>query len=173
MDPTIFVRESFIFAGNFLTRRAAPVAANSLMRRRLVHVAAWSRSSRSDRGNSPRVHRGIQVARKKKATRRKKEAARGEKKIVAHGEESFRGKLPRRRKYGYDKESKILGISKLPSHCAYAKMPSLVHQMPSLPKCISQMQNCWRAIFKIFGKFQECKVQLHNCWRLREHDTNS
>ena len=27
------------------------------------------------------------------------------------------------------------------------------------------MQNCWRAIFKVFGKFQECKVQMHNCWR--------
>jgi hypothetical protein len=24
------------------------------------------------------------------------------------------------------------------------------------------MQNCSRAIFKVFNKFQECKVQLHN-----------
>ena len=27
------------------------------------------------------------------------------------------------------------------------------------------MQNCWRAIFKLFGKFLECIVHLHNCWR--------
>jgi len=33
-------------------------------------------------------------------------------------------------------------------------MSSLVHQIPSLPKYISQIQNCWRAIFKIFGKFR-------------------
>ena len=92
----------------------------------------------------------------------RKEAAHGGKGIVVC-EDSYCGKLPRRGEYGHDKESKILGISKLPSHCAYAKMPSLVHQMSSLSKCISQMQNCWRAIFKIFNKFQECKVQLHNC----------
>ena len=84
---------------------------------------------------------------------RRKEAARGGKKRVAREEETYRGKLPQRGEYGHDKESKILGISKLSSHCAYAKMPSLVHQMPSLPKCISQIQNCWRAIFKIFSKF--------------------
>ena len=101
---------------------------------------------------------------KKGGGARRKEAARGGKKRVTRGEESYRGKLLRRGEYGHDKESKILGISKLPSHCAYAKMPSLVHQMSSLPKCISQIQNCWRAI-KVFGKFQECKVQLHNCWR--------
>jgi len=83
----------------------------------------------------------------------RKEAARGKKKRVAHGEESSRGKLPRRGEYGHDKESKILGISKLPRYCAYAKMTSLVHQMPSLTKCISQIQNCWRAIFKVFDKF--------------------
>ena len=87
------------------------------------------------------------------------------KKRVARREDSSHGKLQRRGGYGDDKESKILGISKLPSHCAYAKMSSLVHQMSNLPKCISQMQNCWRAIFMVFGKFQECKVQLHNCWR--------
>ena len=50
VDPTIFIRESFIFAGNFLAHRAGA------RRRRLsrasrgrvvpqVHVAAWSRSS--------------------------------------------------------------------------------------------------------------------------------
>ena len=121
VDPTIFVRESFIFAGNFLAHRAGARRAQFLRPSLpiLSRVAAWSRSSRSDRGNSPRVHRGIQVA-------QKKEAARGGKKIVTRGEESFRGKLPRRGEYGHDKKSKILGISKLPSHCAYAKMPSLV-----------------------------------------------
>ena len=82
--------------------------------------------------------------------------ARG-KKRVARGEESSRGKLPRRGEYGHDKESKILGISKLPSHCAYAKMSSLVHRMPSLPKCISQMQNCWRVIFKVLANFKNAK----------------
>ena len=114
VDPTIFVREYFIFAGNSLARRAGAFffARNSFARRR-----QFSRA-----------------------------------------EEMSRGKLPRRGEYRHDKESKILGISKLSSHCAYAKMPSL-------PKCISQMQNCWRAIFKVFDKFQECKVQLYNCWR--------
>jgi hypothetical protein len=34
--------------------------------------------------------------------------------------------------------------------------------MPSLPKCISQMHNCWRVNCKIFGKFLKCIVQLHN-----------
>jgi hypothetical protein len=53
----------------------------------------------------------------------------------------------------------------LPSQRAYTKMPSLVHQMPSLAKCISQMANCWRPIFKIFGKFLECITQMANCWR--------
>ena len=167
VDPAIFVWESFIFAGNFLARRAG--ARRALFLRPsppiLSCVAAWFRSSRSNRGNSPRVHRGIQVTRKKEGGVQKKEAARGGKKIVARGEESFRGKLPRRGEYGHDKKSKILGISKLPSNCAYAKMSSLVHQMSSVPKCISQMQNCWRAIFKVFDKFKECKVQLHNCWR--------
>ena len=56
--------------------------------------------------------------------RRKKEAARGGKRIVAR-EDSYRGKLPRREEYGYDKKFKILGISKLLSHCVYAKIPSL------------------------------------------------
>jgi len=98
----------------------------------------------------------------KEAAHRKKKAARRGKRIIVR-EDLYRGKLPRRGEYGHDKESKILEISKLPSHCAYAKMSSLVHQMPSLPKCISQMQNCWRAIFKIFGKFQECKVQTCMC----------
>jgi len=77
--------------------------------------------------------------RAKKRGARRKEAMRGGKKRVARGEKSSRGKLPRRGEYGHDKESKILGISKLPSHCAYAKMSSLVHQMSSLLKCISQM----------------------------------
>jgi len=85
---------------------------------------------------------------KKERGAQRKKTARGGKKRVTRGEDSSRGKLPRRGKYGHDKESKILGISKLSSHCAYAKMPNLVHQMPSLPKRISQMQNCWRAIFR-------------------------
>jgi len=206
MDPTIFVREYFIFAGNSLVRRGAlsfpcaipsPVARNSFAhrrqfsrtsrgrvhpaspRRRLVQVVEF-RSRRCDR--SPRLASlqqneavmDLLASRRCKKRRRRwisfvparrKEAARGGKKRVTRGEESYRGKLQRRGEYGHDKESKILRISKLPSHCAYAKMPSLVHQMPSLPKCINQMQNCWRAIFKVFGKFQECKVPLHNCWR--------
>jgi len=52
---------------------------------------------------------------------RRKEAVRGGKKRVARGEESSHVKLPQRGEYGHDKKSKILGISKLPSHCAYAK----------------------------------------------------
>ena len=97
------------------------------------------------------VGRRVHVAREKKSSRGKEESSRET--TAARGE------------VAHDKESKKLGISKLPSHCAYAKMPSLVHQMPSLSKCISQMHNCWRAIFKIFDKFLECIVQLHNCWR--------
>ena len=64
-----------------------------------------------------------------------------------------------------DKKSWIPGILNLPNQRAYAKMPSLVHQMPSLAKCISQMANCWRAIFIVFGKFLECITQIANCWR--------
>jgi len=60
-------RERFLFRTQFLRPPRAipsPVAANSLARRAAVfilqvHVAAWSRSSRSDRGNNPRVHCGI------------------------------------------------------------------------------------------------------------------
>jgi len=77
VDSTIFVRESFIFGRISLACRAGAFlfARNSFARRRQfsrvscgrvhpqVHIAAWSRSSRSDRGNSPRVHRGIQVPR--------------------------------------------------------------------------------------------------------------
>ena len=48
---------------------------------------------------------------KKGGGARRKEATRGGKKRVARGEESSRGKLPRRGEYGHDKESKILGIS--------------------------------------------------------------
>jgi len=59
---------------------------------------------------------------KKGGGARRKEAAHGGKKRVARGEESSRGKLPRRGEYGYDIESKILGISKLPSHYVYAKL---------------------------------------------------
>ena len=62
-----------------------------------------------------------------------------------------------------DKKSWIPGILNLPNQRAYAKMPSLVHQMPSLAKCISQMANCWRAIFMVFGKFLECITQM--VWR--------
>ena len=156
-DPTIFVRESFIFAGNSLAHRAGVFffVHNSFARRR-----QFSRASRG------RVHRSRQQSQVRPCSpARWKKAARGGKKRVAHGEDTSREKLSRHGEYGYDKEFKILGISKLSSHCAYAKIPSLVHQMPSLPKCISQMQNCWRAIFKIFSKFQKCKVQLHNCWR--------
>ena len=58
---------------------------------------------------------------KKGGGARRKEAVRGGKKRVARGEESSHVKLPQRGEYGHDKKSKILGISKLPSHCAYAK----------------------------------------------------
>jgi len=135
VDPTIFVRESFIFAENFLARRVGARRA-PLFRPSppiLSRVAAWSTSTLSPGRRDPieATVPGCTAASrsqgKKKATRRKKEVARGGKKIVACGEESFRGKLPRRGEYGHDKESKILRISKLPSHCAYAKMPSLVH----------------------------------------------
>jgi len=37
----------------------------------------------------------------------------------------------------------------------------LVHQIPSLQKCISQIQNCSKAIFKIFEKFEEYKVHAY------------
>ena len=97
---------------------------------------------------------------------RRSQSSRHAGKKSLHGEEeSSRKTTAARGEVAHDKESRRLGISKLPSHCAYAKMPSLVHQMPSLPKYISQMHNCWRAIFKVFGKFLECIVQLHNCWR--------
>ena len=97
-------------------------------------------------------------------SRRSQSSRRAEKKS-SRGEESSRETIAARGEVAHDKKSRKLGISKLPSHCAYAKMPSLVHQMPSLPKCISQIHNCWRAIFKIFDKFLKCIVQLHNCWR--------
>ena len=74
VDPTIFVRKSFIFAGNFLARRAGARRAQFLWPSPpfLSRVAAWSMSSRSDRDNCPRVHRGIQVARKKGGGAQKK-----------------------------------------------------------------------------------------------------
>jgi hypothetical protein len=27
------------------------------------------------------------------------------------------------------------------------------------------LQNCWRPLFHVFDKFQECKPCLPNCWR--------
>ena len=149
-------------SGNLSSSREifSPVARNSFARRCQFSRASPLGPGRRDpiEATVPGCTAASRSQGKKEAARRKKEAARGGKKIVARGEESFRGNLLRRGDYGHDKEYKIIRISKLPSHCVYAKMPSLVHQMPSLSKCISQMQNCWRAIFKIFGKFQECKV---------------
>jgi len=147
VDPTIFVRESFIFAGNFL------VAAIDL----LASLAATKRGGDGSPSLASLQEKEVAMdllrpRAKKGGGAQKKEAARGGTRIVAR-EDSYHVKLPLRGEYGHDKESKILGISKLPRHCVYAKMPSLVHQMSSLPKCISQMQNCWRAIFKVFGKF--------------------
>ena len=74
VDLTIFVRKSFIFAGNFLACRAGARRAQFLRPSPpfLSRVAAWSMSSRSDRDNCPRVHHGIQVARKKGGGAQKK-----------------------------------------------------------------------------------------------------
>ena len=149
VDPTIFVRESFIFAGNSLARRAGAF---------FFTRNSFARRTQFLRPSPPILSRIARPCSSRKSTSaRRKEAVRGGKKKVARGEESSRGNLPRRGKYGHNKESKILGISKLPSHCAYAKMPSLVHQMPSLPKCISPMQNCWRAILRFLANFKNAK----------------
>ena len=96
---------------------------------------------------------------------RRSQSSRRAGKKSSRGEESSRETTAARGRVAHDKESRKLGISKMSSHCAYAKMPSLVHQMLSLPKCISQMHNCWRAIFMVFGKFLEYIVQLDKCWR--------
>jgi len=144
-------------------RHPGPKASARRASRSPKEVAAWSRPTTSARGSLASLQEKeaamdlLRPRAKKGGGARRKEAARGGKKRVARGKESSRGKLPRRGEYGHDKESKILGISKLPSHCAYAKMPSLVHQMPSLPKCISPMQNCWRAILRFLANFKNAK----------------
>ena len=134
VDPTIFVRKSFIFAGNSLARRASDFffARNSFARR--------TQFSRASRGRvhpaSPRRARGGLVSRKT---------------IATWGVRARQG-VPRFSEY--QNCQAIVHMQKC-----------LVHQMPSLSKYISQIQNCWRANFKIFSKIQECKVQLHNYWR--------
>jgi len=188
VDPTIFVRdlsfvwrashEIFPLRGNF--RRPLPPVHEVASHRRFCEsstsTVAASREGR--RGGSDgsllasrRVKEGEDAAMdcisqlragKEKRWREERRRRRGGKKSSRGEEESSRETTAARGEVAHDKESRKLGISKLSSHCAYAKMSSLVHQMLSLSKCISQMHNCLRAIFKVFGKFLECIIQLHN-----------
>jgi len=164
VDPTIFVRDLFLLGA--LHARFFLYAGISVARRRqstksqvtAVSVNCGLPVRQSTKSQFARVPSRASSPRSRRSQSSRRASSRGE-------EESSRKTTAARREVAHDKESKKLRISKLPSHCAYAKMPSLVHQMPSLPKCISQMHNYWRAIFKIFDKFLECIVQLHNCWR--------
>ena len=170
VDPTIFVRDLFLFgalrarfflcAGISVARRRqstkSQVTAVSVNRGLPVRQSTKSQFARvPSRASSPRSRRS------QSSRRAGKKSSRGEK-------ESSRETTVARGEVAHDKESRKLRILKLSSHCAYAKMSSLVHQMLSLPKCISQMHNCWTSIFKIFNKILECIVQLHNCWRCSE-----
>ena len=105
VDPTIFVRESFIFAGNSLARRAGAFFSRAIPS--LITHNSWM----------PRSSISFVPA-------RRKEAARGGKKSVARGEESSRGKLPRRGEYGHDtgvQDSRNIKIAKPLCLCKNAK----------------------------------------------------
>ena len=71
----------------------------------------------------------------------RKKAAREERKESRAGRTRLAGNYRDVGSMGTTRSPRFSGYQNLPSHCAYAKMPSLVHEMPSLPKCISQMQN--------------------------------
>jgi len=161
VDPTIFVRESFIFAGNSLARRADTFffARNSFARRHQFSRASCGRVHPA----SP--HRRLVQVVEIRSRQQSQVAPRhpGPKASATWGGVVSRETTTTwgvRARQGVQ-DSRDIKIAKLLCLCKNAKFgPST-----SLPKCICQMQNCWRAIFKVFDKFQKCKIQLHNCWR--------
>ena len=190
MDPSIFVRESFIVAVTFCRASRSQFVPSFPRRRKLsrssrvsvVRVGGrrWCRWRWTRHGGGLRLRRqaqgewssgrvGCGIWRRfltKNTIGLFVWGHMGGRETRARWSRTYRGKEPTSYRVQAQQQevqdSRDIKITKPLCLCKNVKFGPSNAKFAKMHK---SMQNCWRAIFEVFGKFQECKVQLHNCWR--------